>query len=146
VVEVFGNADAQFASILFGGSIVVIGLLTATDPGSRWLGAFYIGVGLVFGVRGSHGSSVVVTDEAVEMKSAMRTKRFPIARLTGVEVRVGQTGLTGFGREYLVLHLADGSTYRFNELNAKPSSDGSYETGVRQAAASIERALGSSHP
>lgn len=136
--ETFANATAELVMAAFGVLIALIGLAMLPDA----FGVVFVVFGVVTAIRGGRGSRVVVSEAAVETRSIARTRRFPMSEVSGVEVAIGQTGMNGFGREHLVLRLADGSTFAFKELNAKPlrvEQDG--ETVVRRAASRIGQEL-----
>ena len=117
--------------------IALIGLGGASRGEVTGLGYLAFGGFTVF--RGLRSSSVSVDSDAVLTRSILRTRRFPVSKLAGVEVAVGRTGMNGFGREHLVLSRIDGPPFAFKELNAKPSA--TELTEVRRAAAAIDAAI-----
>lgn len=138
--EVFENRPAQIALAVFNGMLAFIGLAMVSKPDTRWAGLVFALAGVFFTIRAMRSSLVVVGETHVITRSIVRTRRFELAKLRRIEVAVGQTGWTGFGREYLVIHQADGSTFSFRELNSKPSG-GPTKTVVRRAAEAIEERL-----
>jgi hypothetical protein len=96
-------------------------------------------VGVVFAWRAAITSNVVLRADRVELRSIVRTRRIPLERIARVEVAVGRTGMSGFGREYLLLHRRDGTTASFRELSSKPS--GHSQTIVQRAVLEINAAL-----
>src|SRR6266511_4437648 len=77
----------------------------------------------------------------VSTRSIVRTRRYGFSDLRSVTVAVGRTGLTGFGREHLVLHLSDGRVVAFKELNCSPPKAAGAMSIVRCAAACINARL-----
>jgi hypothetical protein len=75
------------------------------------------------------------------MRGFVRSRSYPIADLLGAEVEVGQTGLGGFGREYLVLEAIDGSRPKFKEFNSRPARLGERPSPVQQAVIAIRDEL-----
>jgi hypothetical protein len=86
-------------------------------------GWVYLIVGALAVVRSMRSSSVVLGPHVVETRSIMRTRRFPLSDLTGVEVAIGRTGMNSGEREYLIFERSDGPRFSFKELNAKPGED-----------------------
>lgn len=138
-LERFDNRQAQIAGGVAAAVFALIGLggLAAGHlEGLIWLlfGAFSI----VWALR---SSCVVVDATSVVTRSMVRTRRYPLSELRGVEVVVGRTGFTGFGREYLVVHRADGQDVAFKELNCRPPMEPDGTSVVRRAAAAINGRL-----
>jgi hypothetical protein len=104
------------------------------------MGASYLVFGALLFVRAMTSSLVIVDDSGVRTRSIVRTHRYDFSELRGVDVGVGRTGLAGFGREYLVLHLVDRPDVAFKELNCAPPH-GERTSIVREAAASIRERL-----
>jgi hypothetical protein len=146
----FSVRAAQIPAAAFGTLIALLGLAGLTDTaepaGSRIFGALTMIFGIWFVYRGVRSAAVLVTAETVTTRSFLRTRRYQTAQLTDAEVGVGQTGPTGFGREFLLLHLADGSTVRFKELNNRPSKVSGRPTVVQQAVAAIRDAIHGRRP
>ena len=138
VTRRFDNRSAQLALGLFCGLFVLIGL-GGVASGS-WSGLVYLVAGTAFGVRALRSSWVIVRKEFVEARSLLRTRRYPLADLVGVEVAVGRTGSNGFGREHLVFRFRDGREQRFVELNAKSTIHGEV-TVVGRAAKFVDDRL-----
>jgi hypothetical protein len=144
------NATVALASIVAGLVFGLIGLSMVTvqkaSTGDRIFGCVLIAFAAWFAYRGVTGGKVVVTHDGVTTRSFLRTRHYPADSLSGAEVRVGQTGPNGFGRQYLVLRRADGGQVAFKELNCRPVGDSEGETVVEQAAEAIQAALGTAHP
>jgi hypothetical protein len=138
--EVFENRPAQIVGALVAGVFTFIGFAMVSKPDTRWTGLVFAFAGSFSLFRAMRSSSVAVDDTHVITRSMVRTRRFELAKLSGVEVAVGQTGWTGFGREYLVIHQSGEKTFSFRELNSKPSG-GPTKTVVRRAAEAIEERL-----
>ena len=138
----FSNRQAQIALAVFSAVIIVIGLSMLADRRSRVAGAIFSiwGIGSLF--RALNSSDVILEVASVRTRSIVRTRRFPLADLVHVEVKVGRTGMNGFGREYLAFHLKDGREFGFKEFNSKPSGPGASATVVQRAAAAINARLG----
>lgn len=123
---------------VFGLVIVLIGL-AAFATGSSGEGVLYLVLGSAFLARGVWSSSVQVGSADVVTRSMIRTRHYSFDDVTGVEVRVGTTGLNGYDREHLVFHFTDGGERAFTELNCRPSEVA--PSVVRNAAACIEASL-----
>lgn len=143
VVQRFDNRVAQIALGVFSALIALIGLAGLTEPSSRGTGALFLVAGVFFIVRSLRSSAVVLYESGVSTRSIARTRRYAFSELRGVDVAVGRTGLTGFGREHLVLHLADGQDVAFKELSCPPPQGGATSI-VRRAAACINERLSQS--
>jgi hypothetical protein len=139
VIETFNNRTAQLALAGFSILIAVIGLAMLTDASARVSGIIFFVLGACFTVRAMRSSSVILRDDEVETRSILRTRRYALSELEGVDVAVGRTGLNGFGREHLVLHRQDGTRVVFKDMNAKPST--AHDTNVRRAAKAITDSL-----
>lgn len=140
VVQRFENGAAQKVLAAFSALVAVIGLAELADPALRGTGAFFFVGGVFFTVRALRSSSVVVDESGVSTRSIVRTRRYELSELRGVDVAVGRTGFNGFGREHLVLHRADGQDVAFKELNCRPPK-GDASSVVRRAAACINERL-----
>jgi hypothetical protein len=105
--------------------------------GSRIFGGCLLAAGVWFAWRGYRSATVIVERGRVVTRSFLRSSSYRTADLVGADVEVGQTGFNGFGREYLVLELADGSRRAFKELNARPTHPPEESTVVRRAAEAI---------
>jgi hypothetical protein len=139
-VERFQSRPAQVALTTFSAVIVLIGLAALADPSSRGTGVILLPFGLILVVRAARSPSVEVDGSGVSTRDLLRTRRYEFAELESVEVAVGRTGMTGFGREYLVFRRTDGKAVAFRELSARrPKNAG--VTVVRRAAASINERL-----
>jgi hypothetical protein len=139
VARRFDNRQAQVVgAVCFGlfGLIGVAGLVSGRLEGLIWLS-----VGVVLAVRGLRSSCVVVDGSGVVTRSIVRARRSGFSELRAVEVAVGRTGMNGFGREYLVLHRADGQDVAFKELNCRPPKDPGRDSVVRDAASCINGRL-----
>jgi hypothetical protein len=141
VPERFDNRVAQVVAALFGGVVVVIGLSGLLAGASIGAATVYLLVGVCTIVRGLRSSRVIVDESAVTTRSMVRTRRFRLQELRGVEVAVGPTGFAGFGREHLVFHRADGDDVAFKELNCRPPEAPGTSSVVRRAAACINERL-----
>jgi hypothetical protein len=137
VHQTFNNSPAQWVAAGFGGLIALVGLAMAAAGDIAGVGFLAFGGYTVF--RGLRTSNVTVDDDSVLTRSMVRTRRFPFAELARVEVAVGQTGMNGFGREYLVFHRLEGAPFAFKELNAK-HVPGGYSVVV-QAARAIDAGI-----
>lgn len=137
----FDNRVAQVVAALFGGLFVLIGLSGFVASASPGTATVYLLFGVYTIVRGLRSSLVVVDGSSVTTRSMVRTRRYPLPELRGVEVAVGRTGLAGFGREHLVFHRADGQDIAFKELNCPPPKAPDTSSVVRRAAASINERL-----
>lgn len=137
----FDNRVAQVVAALFGGLFVLIGLSGFVASASPGTAAVYLLFGVYTVFRGLRSSLVVVDGSGVTTRSMVRTRRYALSELRGVEVAVGRTGLAGFGREHLVLHRADGQDVAFKELNCPPPKAPATSSVVRRAAASINERL-----
>lgn len=129
----FDNRGAQIGAAAFGALIALLGLAGLADSSWRGTAAIYLLFGVYTIVRGLRSSCVVVERSGVTTRSMVRTRRYLFSELYGVEVAVGRTGLAGFGREYLVLHRADGRRVAFKELNSRPPKDLESKSVVRRA-------------
>lgn len=139
--ERFDNRVAQVVAALFGGLFVLIGLSGFVASASPGTAAVYLLFGVYTVVRGLRSSLVIVDGSGVTTRSMVRTRRYALSELSGVEVAVGRTGFAGFGREHLVLHRADGQDVAFKELNCPPPKPPDESSVVRRAAASINERL-----
>jgi hypothetical protein len=135
----FSNRPAQFVLAAYGGLFALIGVAGLAQPaaGDRMRGAVFLAFGCWTTFRALRSSAVVMRATHVELRSIVRTRRIALGDIASVDVEVGRTGMNGFGREYLVIHLRDGSTLSFRELNSKPST--SSVTVVQDAARAIRR-------
>jgi len=133
----FENGAARIAGACFGAVVAFIGLggLASGEFGA----AAILAGGLFFSYRALRSATVVLSSSDVELRGFARTRRLRLKDLAAAEVAIGQTGMNGFGREYLVLHRHDGAKAAFKELNAKPSPTES--TVVHKAARAINDAL-----
>jgi hypothetical protein len=138
----FDNRQAQIAGTVFGSVVLLIGLAGIAQPetGDKVRGLVWMTLGIAIIWRAAVTSNVVLRTNRVELRSIVRTRRVSLQQLDSVSVEVGRTGMNGFAREYLVLHLHDGATAAFKELNSKPSDTA--ETVVQRAAREINAALG----
>jgi hypothetical protein len=113
----------------------------ATGAGPRVFGACLLAAGLWFAWRGYLSATVLVQHDRVVTRSFLTIRSYSTADLRDADVEVGRTGFGGFGREYLVLEVSDGSQVRCKELNARPAESPEHPTVVRQAAEAIRREL-----
>ena len=113
---------------------------TTNGLSPRYMGDVRI-VAAWFTYRGVRSGTVVLSDDAVTTHGFLRTRRYLLPDLSGADVRIGQTGPSGFGREYLVILRADGTEAPFKELNSPPAHDGNPTTVVQRAAAAIRGAV-----
>jgi hypothetical protein len=137
----FDNRVAQVVAALVGGLFVLIGLsgfVAAASPGTS---TAYLLFGSYTIVRGLRSSLVIVDGSGVTTRSMVRTRRYPWAKLRGVQVVVGRTGLAGHGREHLVLHRVDGHDVAFKELNCPTPKLPDGSSVVRRAATCINDRL-----
>jgi hypothetical protein len=139
--ERFENRVAQVALALFSALIGVIGLAMVAESATRGSGVFFVVLGAFFAVRALRTSSIVVDGSGVSTRSILHTRHYTFAELRDVEVAVGRTGFTGFGREHLVLHRADGQDVAFKELNCPPPKASGATSIIRRAAACINERL-----
>jgi len=137
----FDNRVAQVVAALFGGLFVLIGLSGFVASASPGIAAVYPLFGVYTIVRGLRSSLVIVDGSGVTTRSMVRTRRYPLSELRGVEVAVGRTGFAGFGREHLVFHRADGEDVAFKELNCRPPKPPQATSVVRDAAACVNERL-----
>lgn len=135
----FDNRVAQIAMAGFGGLLAILGL--AGLAASLDAAAIYLLLGMFTVARGLRSSSVTVDESGVTTRSMVRTRRYLFSELRAVEVAVGRTGFTGFGREHLVFHRADGQDVPFRELNCRPPNTPDATSVVRRAAACITERL-----
>jgi hypothetical protein len=146
----FSNLGARTGTVAMGVLFALLGLAEATSPpenrGSRVFGLSMLAVGLAFGWRGFLSATVIVTPRRAILRGFLRTVRIKLCDVTEVNVATGQTGMGGFGREYLVFTMTDGSRMQFKELNAKPVRDGRESTIVQGAAYAIRKALPTGDP
>lgn len=138
-VQRFENRVAQVALASFSALIALLGLAGLAEPSSRGSGAIFLLVGAFFVVRALGSSAVVVDDSSVSTRSILRTRRYGFTELRGVGVSTGRTGLTGFGREHLVLHRSDGQDVAFKELSCPPPKGEAISIVGRAAACINER-------
>lgn len=138
-VQRFDNRAAQLAAAAFGALLVLLAL--GGLAASSGTAVIYVAFGVYTVVRGLCSSRVVVNGSAVTTRSMVRTRRYAFSDLREVEVAVGRTGVTGFGREHLVFHRADGQDVAFKELNCRPPEPPQRTAVVRQAAACINERL-----
>jgi hypothetical protein len=126
-------------AIVFGGAFAFLGLAGVANGagfGARLFALLLVGFGVWFAYRGARSASVSIDDAGVTTHSFLRTRRYRWAALAGAAVGVGRTGPTGPGRQFLVLHLRDGSEVAFRELNAQVDSVGK-PTVVEEAAQAV---------
>jgi hypothetical protein len=123
----------------------LLGLAQLADgrsgTGAKAFAACVLLGGLWFAWRGFVSATLIVESDRVVARSFLRTRSYRMADLRGADVEVGRTGLSGFGREYLVLEVSDGSKVPFKELNARPAESPGQATIVQQAAEAICRDL-----
>jgi hypothetical protein len=146
--ERFGvNRSVAVGAVVFASVCGLIGLsmmTVHTSPvGGRIFGAVMVVFAVWFGFRGVTGGRVTVSATSVTTRSFLRTHRYQPGKLAGARVGIGQTGPSGFGRQYLVLTLTDGSEVAFRELNCRPAPNGEVATVVERAVSAIGQALGS---
>lgn len=143
------NGSVAAGSVVLGLVFGLIGLsmlaVSKASPGDRVFGCVLIGVALWFTYRGVRTGKVVVSGDEVTTRSFLRTRRYRVDALAGVEVRVGQTGPNGFRRQYLVLRRTDGGQVAFKDLNCRPARPGEPQTVVERAAEAIQKALDTPH-
>jgi hypothetical protein len=135
----FDNRQAQIAGGVFGAVICVIGLGGLTT--GQLEGVIWLLVGAYTIVRSLRSSLVLIDDSSVVTRSMVRTRRYVLSELRGVEVAVGRTGFVHFGREYLVFQRADGQDVGFKELSCRPPKEPDGSSVVRRAAAAINGRL-----
>lgn len=140
-VERFDNRQAQLVGATCAGLFALIGISMVAHSTTRWSGAFFTVVSTFLVVRALRSSCVVVDGTGVVTRSLVRTRRYGFAELRDVEVAAGRTGFSGFGREYLVFHRADGRDAGFKELNCRPPKELDGTSVVRRAAAVINGRL-----
>lgn len=138
----FSNRAARIAAVAMGSLFALVGLAgTTSSEGAgaqpRVVGGMLVVVGLWFACRGFLSATLMVNSQFVTTRAFVRSRSYPISELLDVEVEVGRTGLAGFGREYPVLQLADGSRRRFKELNSRPATSDEPPTVVQQAVEAI---------
>lgn len=119
--------------MLFWALIGIIGISMVAHPSDRWAGLVFTALGAAFAVRSWRSSCVVADDSGATTRSIVRTRRYPYAELRGVEVAVGQTGLNGFDRQYLVFHRVNGQDVAFKEFNSRRPKDPDRSSVVEQA-------------
>jgi hypothetical protein len=100
------------------------------DKAIRWNG---LGVAALLAYRALSSSAVVVDHWGIETHSMMRTHRYAFTDLNRVEVAVGRTGMTGFDREYLLIHRRDGRDIAFKALNCRRSKGDAVSVVARAA-------------
>jgi hypothetical protein len=137
----FDNRQAQLVGATCAGLFALIGISMVAHSATRWSGAFFTVVSAFLVVRALRSSCVVVDGAGVVTRSLVRTRRYGFAESHDVEVTVGRTGFTGFGREYLLFHRADGRDVSFRELNCRPHKDSQQTSVVQRAAQCINAYL-----
>jgi hypothetical protein len=136
----FDNRQAQLVGATCAGLFALIGISMVAHSATRWSGASFTVVSAFLLVRALRSSGVVVDGAGVVTRSLVRTRRYEFAGLRGVDVAVGRTGFTGFGREYLVFRRVDGWDASFKELNCRPSKalrECRWSSGRRIASTSV---------
>lgn len=131
----FTNRVARYSSIALGLFFALIGLAQLMDSssvgsGARIFGACVVVGGFWFSWRGYRSATVLITRDRVVTRSFLRSRSYEMVDVAGASVDIGRTGLGGFGREYLVLDLADGSRVLFKELNAPAATSEEQEKSV----------------
>ena len=132
----FENRPAKTVTLWAFGVFAALGVCGVLA--GSWSGLVLLAVGVLAMTRAWRSATVVVRDSDIELRGFLRTRRIPLASLDHAEVAVGQTGMNGYGREYLTLLQRDGAALAFKELNAKPSPVGTeVQSAVRQINSTI---------
>ncbi len=142
----FSLLRARIPLLMAGGVFALLGLsgimASSVSTGDRVFGAvFLLPVGIWFGYRGWRSSVVTVTADRLVLCSFLRTRRLPLDQVSRASVGVGNTGPTGWGRQYLVVEMRDGSEVVLKELNAKPRRRPGPPTVVERCVAAINEVV-----
>ena len=142
----FSAPTARFVGAGAALVFALLGLALAFSP-EEGLGSQLFGVALGLGAiwfawRSARSATVVVSPAAgVTTRSVFRTRRYPAAALASARVGVGNSGPNGWGRQYLVLVLGDGSQFGFTELNARAPRHRSVSTVVERCVVAINEVV-----
>ena len=120
-IKVSNNASRGgllgFSFIVAFGGLSYIAASPATTSG-RIQGSIYIIAAIALGYRAIVTSMIIIDVNEVVTRSFVRTHRYAYATIRSAEVQVGVTGMNSGQREYLMLHLVDGTSVGFREVSA----------------------------
>lgn len=136
--ESFSNETARYLTVGYMLGFALLGFITSTSSESS---THYFGYGMVFAgvlgaIRGARSATAIVSEDEVLLRSYLHTRRVQMAAIDAASLAVGAIGFGSPRRVYLRLHLRDGSTVNFRELNAPSAAS---RSDARAAAAYITR-------
>lgn len=143
----FFNWPAQLALLGFLAMVAAIELYVALaekPAGSQESRALALAIALAalgIACRSLMAPSIEVSSEHLVLRDIHRTRRLRWQDISSVEVVAGSVGLSLARREFLVLHLADGTARRFTGLNAPVHRDGPADSRVHDALEAIQKQL-----
>ena len=135
----FESPSARVPLVLAGACFLVIGVAGILGDEQRFASALAAAAGLVLVLRGHSAATVLVEDDRVVLVGFTRHRTIELTELRSAEVRARTPDWPDFSPEFIVLHLDDGRTVQFRELNARHREG--RESVVDRAVSSINTAL-----